>query len=137
MSKIAVRCGWRNPMVEMNMSQKFRGDYAKLKRYVARVDPHGNWRSLQHGGMQYKNNKGVTLNWWQKSGKIIFQGDGEAASKFKQSFMAIAIRKNRLIGEIGKNPPQLQRENETLRALIADVLLENARLKGRLEGQRR
>ncbi len=112
------------------MSLRFRGDYAKLKKYVACVDPHGNWRDLKYGGKQYHSDKGAVLNWWKKSGKILFQGDGVAASKLEQAFIAVALRKGRLAGEDGKNLRDLARENETLRALIAEVLLENARLKG-------
>ncbi len=113
------------------MSLRFRGDYAKLKKYVGYVDPQGNWRDLKYGGMQYHSDKGAVLNWWKKSGKILFQGHGVAASKFEQAFIAVALRKGRLAGEDGTNLRDLKRENETLRALIADVLLENASLKGR------
>jgi hypothetical protein len=121
----------------MNMSVRFRGDYSKLKKCVACVDSQGNWRELQHGAKQYRSDKGAVLNWWQRSGKILFQGHGAAASKFQQAFMAIAVRKGRLVDEDDKNLRHLQRENETLRALIADVLLENARLKGGIEQKRR
>jgi hypothetical protein len=111
------------------MSVVFRGDYAKLKKYVAGVDPQGHWRDVKYGGLQYRTDKGAVLNWWKKSGKILFQGHGVAASKFEQAFMAVALRKGRVAGEDGKDLRALERENETLRALIADVLLENARLK--------
>jgi hypothetical protein len=50
-------------------------------------------------------------------------------SKFEQAFTAIASTKGRLEGEDGKSLRDLERENETLRTLIADVLLENARLR--------
>jgi hypothetical protein len=110
------------------MSIVFRGDYAKLKKYVARVDPRGHWRDIKYGGFQYRTDSGAVLNWWKKSGKILFQGDGLVASKFEQAFMAVASRKGRIKGETGKELRALKRENETLRALIADVLLENARL---------
>ncbi len=113
------------------MSLRFRGDYAKLKKYVACVDSHGHWRDLKYNGLQYRSDSGAVLNWWRKSGKILFQGHGVAASKFEQAFIAVALRKGRLAGEDGKNPRDLERENETLRALIADVLLENARFRRR------
>ena len=51
------------------------------------------------------------------------------ASKFEQAFIAIASAKGRLEYEDGQSLRDLERENETLRSLIADVLLENARLK--------
>jgi hypothetical protein len=63
------------------------------------------------------------------SGKILFQGQGSAVSKFEQAFTAIASTKGRLENEDGKSLRDLERENETLRTLIADVLLENARLR--------
>jgi hypothetical protein len=111
------------------MSVVFRGDYVKLQRYAARVDPDGHWRDLEHGGKQYRTASGAILNWWRKSGKLLFQGNGLAASKFELAFMAVALRKGRIAGENGKDLGTLERENETLRVLIADVLLENARLK--------
>jgi hypothetical protein len=114
------------------MTAVFRGDDAKSKKYVACVDPDGHWRNLEHGGKQYRTDSGAVLNWWQKSGKILVQGHGSAASKFEQAFKTLALRKGRLVGENGKELRALERENETLRALIADVLLENARLKRRV-----
>jgi hypothetical protein len=112
------------------MTLRFRGNYTKLKRYVSTVDPRGRWRDLEHGGKQYRTDKGAVVNWWKASGKILFQGQGSAVSKFEQAFTAIASTKGRLENEDGKSPRDLERENETLRTLIADVLLENARLKG-------
>jgi hypothetical protein len=50
----------------------------------------------------------------------------------EQAFIAVASRKGRLVGENGKDLQALERENETLRALIADALIENARLKRRV-----
>jgi hypothetical protein len=122
------------------MSLVFSGDYAALKKCVARVDPDGHWRDIKYGGLQYRTDSGAILNWWsrqwKRSGKIVFQGHGLAASKFEQAFKALAFRKGRLAGENGKELRTLERENETLRALIADVLLENARLKKRVQRSR-
>lgn len=67
-----------------------------------------------------------------RTARIRPDGDGLAASKFEQAFIAVASRKGRLVGENGKDLQALERENETLRALIADALLENARLKRRV-----
>jgi hypothetical protein len=50
-------------------------------------------------------------------------------SKFEQAFVAIASNKGRLEDEDSKSLRDLERENETLRTLIADALLENARLR--------
>jgi hypothetical protein len=113
------------------MSLKFRGGYTVIQNCVARIDSRGIWRDLKYCGKQYRTDAGAVLNWWQKSGKILFQGHGLAASKFEQAFIAVASRKGRLAGENGKGLRALERDNEALRALIADVLLENARLKRR------
>jgi hypothetical protein len=43
--------------------------------------------------------------------------------------MAIASTKGRVTGDSGKSLRELQDESQTLREIIADVLLENARLK--------
>jgi hypothetical protein len=96
------------------------------------VDPRGRWRDLEHGGKQYRTDKGAVVNWWKASGKILFQGQGSAVSKFEQAFVAIASTKGRLEDKDSKSLRDLGRENETLRTLIADVLLENARLRKRL-----
>jgi hypothetical protein len=111
------------------MTLKFRGDYARIKKYVFRTGFDGQWRDLQNGGRQYRTDDGGVLNWWKRSGKILFQGHGSAAPEFKQAFIAVASAKGRLTDEDGKSPRDLQGENVTLRALIADVLVENARLK--------
>jgi hypothetical protein len=117
----------------MVMSLRFRGDYAKLQRYAGRVDHRGVWRDLDCGGKQYRTDDGAVLNWWKKHGKILFQGHGQAARKFEQAFKAVATR--RLTGDDDgdKGVEVLRHENETLRALIADLMLKNARLRKRLK----
>jgi hypothetical protein len=57
---------------KLTMSVVFCGNYATLKKYVGRVDPDGHWRDLEHGGKQYKTASGAVLNWWKKSGKLVF-----------------------------------------------------------------
>ena len=79
------------------------------------MDPRGRWRDLEHGGKQYRTDKGAVVNWWNGSGKILFQGQGSAVSKFEQAFTAIASTKGRLENEDGKSLRDLERENETLR----------------------
>jgi hypothetical protein len=111
------------------MTLRFRGNYPKLQKYVSIVDPQGRWRDLEHGGKQYRTDKGAVVNWWKASVKILFQGQGSVASKFEQAFIAVASAKGRLEDEDGKSLRDLKREHETLRMLIADVLLENARLR--------
>ena len=78
------------------MTLRFRGNYTKLKRYVSTVDPRGRWHDLEHGGKQYRTDKGAVVNWWKASGNILFQGQGSAVSKFEQAFTAIASTKARL-----------------------------------------
>jgi hypothetical protein len=114
------------------MSLKFRGNYTILRKYVLRVDSRGRWRDLEYGGKQYRTDRGAVLNWWEKSGKILFQGHGSAALEFEQGFKAIASTKRRLVGESPESLEGLRKENETLRQLIANVLLESARLKKQL-----
>ena len=114
------------------MSLKFRGDFTKVQRYVSRIDSRGHWRDLKYGGKQYRTDDGAVINWWKKSGKILFQGHGAAALNFEQEFMAIASTKGRLAGMSTKNLEGLWKENETLRKLIGDVLLESVRLKKQL-----
>lgn len=114
------------------MTLKFRGNYAKIKECVSRTGFDGQWRDLQNGGRQYRTDDGGVLNWWKRSGKILFQGHGSAAPEFKRAFIALASAKGRLADKDGKSPRDLQSQNVALRALIADVLQENARLKKRL-----
>ena len=128
------------------MSIKFRGNYAKLKKYTSRVDARGRWRDLEYGCKQYRTDEGAVLCWWRKSGKIVFQGHGKAAPKFEQAFRAIAAAegrledhdpRGRLKGDDAQSPQTVRQENETLRELIADLMLKNVRLKKRLERKRR
>ena len=90
--------------VEFIMSLRFQGDYSKLRKYVSRVDSRGSWRDLKYGGKQYRTEKGAVLNWWEKSGKILFQGHDLAALEFEQGFKAIASTKGRLANESTKRP---------------------------------
>ncbi len=114
------------------MSLKFGGDFTVIQKYVSRIDCRGHWRDLKYGGKQYRTDNGAVFNWWKKSGKILFQGHGAAALEFEQEFMAIASTKGRLAGKSTKDLEGLRKENETLRKLVADVLLESFRLKKQL-----
>jgi hypothetical protein len=113
------------------MSQKFRGNYAKLQKYASVVDPDGQWRDLKHGAKQYRTDSGAVLNWWERSGKMLFQGTGPAAREFAQSFKAIASAKRRLISENDENRLDLSKQNAALLTSFVDVLLENERLRKR------
>ncbi len=109
------------------MTLKSRGNFARLQKYVSAVDPEGHWRGLEYGGKQYRTDDGVVVNWWKASGNILFQGRCLAPLKFKQAFIAVASTKGRLEDEDGKSPRDLGRRNETLRPVIADVLLKKMR----------
>jgi hypothetical protein len=114
------------------MSLEFRGNFPRLRKYVSRADSRGHWRDLKHHCKQYRTADGGVLNWWKKSGKILFQGRGQGASKFEQALIAVLEAKDRLNRSNCQSPADLKRDNETLRAIIADILLESARLKQRL-----
>lgn len=113
------------------MSLKFRGNYAKLQKYTSLIDPDGQWRSLEYGGKQYRTDNGAVLNWWERSGKMVFQGTGPAAREFEQSFKAVASAKRRLISENDENRLKLSEQNAALLTSFVDVLLENERLRKR------
>jgi hypothetical protein len=113
------------------MSLKFRGNYARLQKYASLVDADGQWRGLVYGAKQYRTNNGAVLNWWEGSGKILFQGHGPAARAFEQSFKAIASAKKRLISEDDENRLKLSSQNAALLTSFVDVLLENERFRKR------
>jgi hypothetical protein len=113
------------------MSLKFRGNYAKLQKYASLVDRDGQWRDLQYGAKQYRTDNGAILNWWEGSGKMVFQGTGPAARAFEQSFKAIASAKKRLISENDEKRLNLSSQNAALLTSFVDVLLENERLRKR------
>ena len=111
------------------MSQTFTGGHSRLQKYAALVDPHGEWRSLQHDCKQYRTNNGAILNYWEKSKKITFQGHPTVAQEFKVAFEAIAARKKLLIDDNDKDLDALQLKNEALQRALVDTLRENRRLR--------
>lgn len=119
------------------MSTIFRGDFEKIKKCVARVGASGRWRDLKQDCKQYRTDDGAVFNWWKKSGKITFQGHGDSALEFEQAFKALAKRSGRVTDGNARTLEAASQENGTLRALIADVLLENARLRKRLKKKAR
>ena len=81
------------------MSTIFIGNYKRIKKDAKSIDYDGHWRELKYGGRlgrQYRTRTGAVLNWCEKSGKITFQGHGEAARKFEDHFKAKASAKGRL-----------------------------------------
>jgi hypothetical protein len=119
------------------MSTVFRGDYATIRRWVRRVDATGCWREIHCGGRQYRTDRGAILNWWEASGKIAFQGNGDAALKFEEAFKALALQSDRLTDDQGRTLKELTWQNGTLRSLVADVLLENAKLRRHMKKKKR
>lgn len=53
---------------------KFRGTYQELQDKVLLTGINGEWRELNNGQKQYKTEDGATLNWWESSKTIQFQG---------------------------------------------------------------
>jgi hypothetical protein len=80
------------------MKLKFSGSYAKLRKYVSRIELSGTWRNLKHGRKQFRTDEGGILNWWETTGTITFQGlETAVREELEQAFVASA--KKRLIGE--------------------------------------
>jgi hypothetical protein len=119
------------------MSLKFRGDYSKLKKCVLRTGFDGKWRNLENNHKQYRTDDGGILNWWEATGTITFQGHGSAAKQLEQAFIAIASAKGRIETKNSRPPAGRGDENQTLKILLANTLIENAKLKARLSGGKR
>jgi hypothetical protein len=81
------------------MSLIFEGEFKTLAKYAARIDPDGEWRSLMYRCHQYRTANGAVMCWWEKSGKIAFQGNGVSARDFERSFIDYARDKRRLSEE--------------------------------------
>jgi hypothetical protein len=63
----------------MVMQQKFRGNYAELRKCVSRTRLDGKWRVLKYGQKQYRTDDGGYLNWWETTGTLTFQGSNSSA----------------------------------------------------------
>lgn len=79
------------------MSLKFRGNYRKLKKAVARTGLGGTWRALKYGQKQYHTDDGGILNWWETTGTISFQGV-KTGAKEELATAFTASAKERLVG---------------------------------------
>lgn len=82
------------------MSTILIGNYKRIKKYAKAIDADGRWQELEYGGRQYRTRKGAVLNWWEKSGKILFQGHGEAAREFERRFTAKASARGQLRNDV-------------------------------------
>jgi hypothetical protein len=111
------------------MALKFLGDYAKLKKCASRTGVAGQWRELKNSHKQFRTIGGAILNWWESSGTILFQGR-DPTMEFEREFIASA--KGRLEQKGNEDLQDLQEENATLRKLLEDTLVEEAKLKRRV-----
>jgi hypothetical protein len=114
------------------MSIIFRGNYDKIKKYAACVNDDGYWRALECGHKQYRTDDGAVLNWWEKSGKITFQGKANAVAKFEKVFIARSERYDRLRSSDGHAVKTIEQERREMRAKIAGLERENEQLRKRL-----
>lgn len=108
------------------MSLIFRGSYKKLVKYAGRVDADGGWRELRYGGKQYRTKRGAVLNWWCRSGKILFQGQDPAKRDFEQAFRCLAA--NRLTVE-ERRPPRMKTNSDNAVHAMAAALLKDRKLR--------
>jgi hypothetical protein len=111
------------------MSSKFRGDYSELKECVLQTGFDGEWRDLKNHHKQYRTDDGGILNWWDTSGTITFQGNGSAAKQLEEAFIAVASAKGWIENKDSRSPADRPDEHETLKILLANALLENAKLR--------
>ena len=116
------------------MSLKFRGDYGKLKKSVSRAGLVGRWKELSNGQRQFVADDRGILNWAPSTGRVWFQGDKGAAEKLECAFIAVASARGRIEPESKGAPANLNDDNSVLKKLLADALLDNAKLKRQLVG---
>ena len=116
------------------MSLKFRGDYGKLKKSVSRAGLVGRWKELSNGQRQFVTDDNGILNWAPSTGRVWFQGDKGAAEKLECAFIAVASARGRIESESKSAQLNPDEENGVLKKLLADALLDNAKLKRQLAG---
>jgi len=119
------------------MSLKFRGSYCELKECVLLTGFDGEWHDLKNHHKQYRTNDGGILNWWETTGTITFQGQESAAKQLEDAFIAVASSNGCIENKDSRLPADRRDENETLKILLADTLLENAKLRANISSKRR
>lgn len=65
---------------------KFRGTYQDLQDKVLLTGINGEWKELNNGQKQYKTEDGATLNWWESSKTVQFQGANDVKLEFENAF---------------------------------------------------
>jgi hypothetical protein len=119
------------------MTLKFRGTYAKLQKCVSRTGFDGEWSNLKDQQKQYRTTDGGILNWWRSTGTISFQGRESAARQLEKAFIAVASAKGRIETKDSRSLADRRDENERLKILLANTLLQNAKLRARISSYRR
>jgi hypothetical protein len=79
------------------MKLKFKDSYKKLKQCVSRTGVPGQWRDLGNQ-RQFCTPDGASLNWWESSGTVLFQGGEPAARRLERLFVK-AFLNNSLVGD--------------------------------------
>jgi hypothetical protein len=108
------------------MTMRFRGSYSKIQRCVERTGVTGVWRELPYRLKQYHADNGAVLNWWEKTGTILFQGKDEE-KVFEAAFVVAAEAKGRLVRKetesfgSKKEGIKLRRRIERAQASIAEL----------------
>jgi hypothetical protein len=125
----------RHPQRRSDMTLKFRG-YDKLQKCVSRTGFDGEWSNLEDQQKQYRTTDGGILNWWRSTGTISFQGRQSAARQLEKAFIAVASAKGRIETKDSRSLADRRDENERLK-ILANTLLENAKLRARISSYRR
>jgi hypothetical protein len=111
------------------MSLKFRGDYAKLKKCVARSGLDGSWKKLPNGTRQYFTDDGGVLNWHPTKGSVWFQGEDDAAEELERKFKAAA--KERVGSGSLKSQKFVEEDIDTIKKLLATAIFKVEELRRR------
>lgn len=70
-------------------NNKFRGTYEELQDKVLLTGINGEWKELNNGQKQYKTEDGATLNWWESSKTVQFQGANDVKLEFENAFNGV------------------------------------------------
>jgi hypothetical protein len=115
------------------MRMKFRGDFDKLKECVSGTGLDGRWTKLSNGHRQFITDNGGILNWAPSTGSVWFQGEESAADNLELEFMTAAEGRIKPRYRKPRSAPD-GKDIGALKELLADTLIENARLRRRFVG---